>query len=101
MRCCAAIELLESPAREASAARRAQLDVFRGRAAAVVAGWRRSLDIVEIPFGDRSVGIAFDVSELEAARVDVEQLTKAHARTLDQLTTAVAIFDRRKQTGLP
>ena len=32
------IELLESPAREASAAKRAQMEVFRGRAAAVVAG---------------------------------------------------------------
>ncbi len=91
------IELLESSAREASAASRAQNEVFRGRTAAVVAGWRRSLDVIEVPQEDRSLGIAFDVSELEAARVDLQQLTRAHARTLDQLSTAVAIFDRRKR----
>ena len=38
-----------------------------------------------------------DVSELEAVRVDLQQQMIAHARTLDQLSTAVAIFDRRKQ----
>ena len=91
------IELLESPAREISAASRAHKDVFRGRSAAVLAGWRRSLDIVEVPLDEGSVGIAFDVSELEAARFDLQQTMKAHARTLDQLSTAVAIFDRRKQ----
>ena len=92
-----AIELLESPTREASAITRAQKEVFRGRSAAVLAGWRRSLDVVEVPLDAGSVGIAFDVSELEAARVDLQQTMKAHARTLDQLSTAVAIFDRRKQ----
>ena len=91
------IELLEQPTREASVQARAQMQIFRGRAAAVVAGWRRGLDVIEVPQGDRSVGMAFDVSELEAARVDLQQLAKAHARTLDQLSTAVAIFDRRKQ----
>ena len=91
------IELLESPAREAAAARRAQGDVFRERSAAVVAGYRRSLDIVEVPCEGLSVGLATDISELEALRVDLQQQMIAHARTLDQLSTAVAIFDRRKQ----
>ncbi len=91
------VELLESPAREAVAASRADLQVFRGRAAAVMAGWRSSLDVVEVPRADCSIGIAFDTSELEAARADLAQAMTAHARTLDQLATAVAIFDRRKQ----
>lgn len=91
------IELLEVPARDASAATRAQGGTYRGRAAAVVAGWRRSLDIVEVPQVHGSAGMAFDVSELEAARSDLNEMMQAHARTLDQLSTAVAIFDRRKQ----
>ena len=91
------VELLESPARESAAASRAQLQVFRGRAAAVMAGWRSSLDVVEVPREDCATGIAFDTSELEAARADLTQALTAHARTLDQLATAVAIFDRRKQ----
>jgi signal transduction histidine kinase len=91
------IELLESPTRDASVAKRDLMEIYRGRAAAVIAGWRRSIDIVEVPHQRRAIGIAFDVSDLEAARIDVQQLMKAHARTLDQLSTAVAIFDRRKQ----
>jgi signal transduction histidine kinase len=91
------IELLESPTRDASIANRARMEVYRGRAAAVLAGWRRSIDIVEAPYQKRAIGIAFDVSELEAARIDLQQMARAHARTLDQLSTAVAIFDRRKQ----
>ena len=90
-------ELLEQPSRDAATHCRAQLQTYRDRAAAVVAGYRRSLEIVEVPQDDCSVGMAFDVSELEAARVDLQQTMKAHARTLDQLSTAVAIFDRRKQ----
>lgn len=91
------IELLESPGREASAASRAQSEIYRARAAAVVAGWRSSLDVVEVPYRNSSAGIAFDVSELEATRIDLQQTIKAHGQTLDQLSTAVAIFDRRKQ----
>ena len=91
------LELLESPTREASIAKRERMQVYRGRAAAVLAGWRRSIDIVEVPYQQRASGIAFDVSDLEAARIDLQQLMTAHARTLDQLSTAVAIFDRRKQ----
>ncbi len=91
------VELLESPAREAAAHSRAQLQVFRERAAAVLAGWRSSLDVVEVPREDSAMGIAFDTSELEAVREDLRQALTAHARTLNQLTTAVVSFDRRKQ----
>ena len=90
-------ELLEPPAREAAAARRARGEVHRGQAAAVLAGWRCSLEVIEVPQEGGSAGIAFDVSQLEGARLDLQQATQAHARTLDQLSTAVAIFDRRKQ----
>ncbi len=66
-------------------------------AAAVAAGQRRLLDIVEVPVALGAAGIAADVSQLEALRADMERQTKAHAATLDQLSTAVAIFDRRKR----
>lgn len=91
------IELLESSTREASAQTRASQDIFRTRTAAVVAGYRRHLDIVEAPHEGLTAGIALDVSELEAVRAELKQMMNAHARTLDQLSTAVAIFDRRKQ----
>ncbi len=91
------LELLETSAREAANAKRAAGEIFRLRSAAVVAGYRRSLDVVEVPCGDIAAGLAMDVSELEAVRADLQQQMVAHARTLDQLSTAVAIFDRRKQ----
>jgi signal transduction histidine kinase len=87
------IELIESQAREASAASRGTGAVWRGRAQAIVAGERRMLEIVDAPAGSGSAGMAADVSELESLRSNLNQQTEAHQRTLDQLSTAVAIFD--------
>jgi signal transduction histidine kinase len=44
-----------------------------------------------------SAGMAADVSEIESMRAALDRQTQAHARTLDQLSTAVAIFDCAKQ----
>jgi signal transduction histidine kinase len=90
-------ELLERTTRDASALERAKGAIWRGRAPAVVAGGRRMLDIVDVPVELGSVGIARDVSELEDIRADLERQMQGHARTLDQLSTAVAIFDRSKR----
>src|SRR5205814_1178986 len=40
-----------------------------------------------------SAGMAIDVSEVETMRADIGRQIEAHSRTLDQLATAVAIFD--------
>ncbi len=88
------IELIERPAREAIASSRAAGKAFRGRAAVTVAGERRTFEIVEAPAETASVGMAFDLSEIETMRVALKRELEAHARTLDQLSTAVAIFDR-------
>jgi signal transduction histidine kinase len=90
-------ELLEKTTRDASAAERAKGTVWRGRAPAVVARSRRMLDIVDVPVELGSVGMARDISELEDVRADLERQMQGHARTLDQLSTAVAIFDRSKR----
>ena len=58
---------------------------------------RRMLDIVDVPVELGSVGMARDISELEDIRADLERQMQGHARTLDQLSTAVAIFDRSKR----
>ncbi|MCI0599817.1 MAG: PAS-domain containing protein, partial [Beijerinckiaceae bacterium] len=91
------IELIESQTREAAAASRGAGAVWHGRAPAVVAGQRHMLEIFDAPTGSGSAGIAADVSEIESLRATLEQQTQAHARTLDQLSTAVAIFDGAKQ----
>ncbi len=40
-----------------------------------------------------SAGLGFDLSEVEQIREELSRTLKSHAETLDQLSTAVAIFD--------
>ena len=53
------------------------------------------LNVIEVPGTDR-IGRAsrIDLAELEALRDDLRKQMDSQARTLDQLSTAVAIFDR-------
>ncbi len=91
------IELLDRPARASAAMARQTAQPWRAQVNAIVAGSRHTLDIIDVPSSAGSVGIASDLSELEAARSDLVRQMESHARTLDQLTTAVAIFDRSKR----
>ncbi|KNY23323.1 PAS domain-containing sensor histidine kinase [Methylobacterium sp. ARG-1] len=91
------IELFDRPAREAiardEAARAAGLSRSVPRLSAVMAGSRRMLDVFETTLDSGRVGIAIDVSELESVRADLQRQMNANVRTLDQLPTAVAMFD--------
>ncbi len=91
------VDLLDRAAREASLAARQASSLFRGRVPAVVAGERHTLDVLELPASIGSAGQAFDLSELEQVRADLALQAEAHTRTLDQLATAVAIFDRAQR----
>ena len=91
------VELLDAVARDAATAARGEGHVWRSRVGAVVAGARHNLDAVEVPGRNGSAGLAVDLSELEAVRDDLAKQMDSQARTLDQLSTAVAIFDRTKR----
>jgi signal transduction histidine kinase len=90
-------ELLDQQARQAAEAARASGLPWIARSSAVVAGERHVLQVVEVAAGPCTSGIAIDLSELEAAKVELQMQTVSHARTLDQLSTAVAIFDRSRR----
>ncbi|WP_298965405.1 ATP-binding protein [uncultured Methylobacterium sp.] len=90
-------ELLDRPAREEASRRRAGGACGTLRVSAVVAGERCTLDVTEVPIDTGSVGIAVDVSELESVRADLQRQMDANVRTLDQLPTAVAMFDARQR----
>src|SRR5829696_5078671 len=60
-------------------------------------GARRMLDVTESATPAGSAGIAIDISELDRVRNDLQRQMEAHARTLDQLPTAVAIFDGKQR----
>lgn len=87
------LDLLDTPTREAARRARAAGETFHTRAAAVVAGQRRMLDVIETPANGRYVGIAIDVTEVEEVRGDLQRQMAAHERTLDALQTAVVVFD--------
>jgi len=86
-------ELLSERARDEAKRQRRNGATYAARVTAVVAGQRAVLDVIERPTSGGSAGIAVDVSELEAVRADLQRQMDAHVRTLDQLPTAVAIFD--------
>ncbi len=95
------VELLDRQARDLIAREDGKRLVTGGRAAlrlsAVVAGGRRVLDVTETAVESGRVGIAVDVSELESVRADLQRQMDANVRTLDQLPTAVAMFDARQR----
>ncbi len=91
------LELLDSPSRGmVDGAHRTDL-IFLKRLPAIVAGTRRIFDVADIASRHGSAGIAVDVTAIEAAEAALRREIEFNARTLDQLTTAVAIFgpDRR------
>lgn len=98
----AGAELLDTDGRRQLAETRARGISARAKLAAVVAGERRVLDVVEVGAahgaeGLGSGGIAVDVTELERIHGALTRTIDFHARTLDQLATAVAIFGADKR----
>jgi signal transduction histidine kinase len=86
------LELLNRSAREdASRARAAGLP-YAARVPAIIAGARRSFDVLDVPTRKGSAGIGIDATEAETMRAAVQRLGEAHRRTLDELATGVAIF---------
>jgi signal transduction histidine kinase len=86
------LELLSRTAREEASRARAGGKPYLGRMPAIVAGSRRSFDVVDVPTRRGSAGIGIDATEAEAMRIELKRLGDAHRGTLDQLTTGVAIF---------
>ncbi|WP_040677394.1 sensor histidine kinase [Nitratireductor pacificus] len=87
-------EFLPTAAREEITNRhREASDVYKQSLSAVVRGERRVFAVTDYAGTSGSAGIAADISEIEAIRREHESTLQSHAETLDQLTTAVAIFD--------
>jgi signal transduction histidine kinase len=87
------LELLDSAARETIALARADGGSYGGRLRAIAAGARRTFDVLDFCIETGSVGIGIDATEVETMRVALARLADAHRRTLDQLSTGVAMFD--------
>jgi signal transduction histidine kinase len=70
---------------------------FSARLPIVVSGERRIYDVQTLKLGGGSAGIAIDASEATALRAALERMAEAHRRTLDQLSSGVAVFDAQRR----
>ncbi|MGE3264331.1 ATP-binding protein [Methylocystis sp.] len=91
------LELLDQSARSAAERARLNNNVWRERVNAVVAGERHQLDVTQAAASGAAAAIAIDRREIETVRADLERQMQSHVRTLDQLPTAVASFDRSRR----
>ncbi len=93
------LELLDTAGRKAIAQGRNAALAVDLRLPVVVGGQRMTYDVVDVASAHGEAGIAIDVSNLERIQAELRRTIDFHARTLDQLATAVAIFggDKRLQ----
>ncbi|NND48760.1 MAG: two-component sensor histidine kinase [Rhizobiales bacterium] len=71
--------------------------IARQRIHAVAQGERRAFNVIAVPSVLGDAGIAVDVTEADRLSDQLDRQVAAHARTLDQLATAVAIFGPDQQ----
>lgn len=93
------MELIDRSGLEQIETLRRSSPTVRVRLPVVSAGQRHIYDVVEVASSGGQAGIATDVTELERIQAELRRTIDFHARTLDQLATAVAIFgaDKRLQ----
>lgn len=90
-------QFLGTAARQAIATHHLSEAVFSRRVSTVVAGDRKVFAITDVASPSGSAGLASDVTEIENVSAEYERTLRNHADTLDQLNTAVAIFDDRQK----
>ena len=70
---------------------------FAKRLPVVIRGERKIFDVQAIALRSGSAGIAIDASEAASLRASLSRMADAHRRTLDQLSSAVAVFDSKQR----
>jgi len=91
------LELLESDQREGVDRALNDNSAFTARLPIVVGGERRVYDIHALKLGGGTAGIAIDAGEATALRAALVRMAEAHRRTLDQLSSGVAVFDAQRR----
>ena len=91
------LELLDSGDRTEMARALNDNAAFAARLPIVVGGERRFYDVHALTISGGSAGIAIDASEATALRDALLRMAEAHRRTLDQLSSGVAVFDGQRR----
>src|SRR6185437_10436016 len=72
-------------------------NAFNARLPIVARGERRIYDVRAVKVGGGSVGVALDASEATALSSALVRMADSHRRTLDQLSSGVAVFDGQRR----
>jgi signal transduction histidine kinase len=91
------VELLDSADRAAMERSLGARAAFAARLPIVTRGERRIYDVRAMTLGTGSAGIAIDASEADALSAALVRMAEAHRRTLDQLSSGVAVFDSQRR----
>jgi signal transduction histidine kinase len=92
------LELLDSADRTDMERSLSTTSAFNARLPIVTGGERRIYDVRAIAVaGGGNVGIAIDASEADALSAALVRMAEAHRRTLDQLSSGVAVFDGQRR----
>lgn len=91
------IDLLDSTDRDAMIAAFTRNQGFAARLPVVVGGAKRMLDVHAVRLASGSAAIAVDASEAAGSAATLTRMAEAHRRTLNQLATAVAVFDETRK----
>jgi signal transduction histidine kinase len=91
------LELLDSGHRTDMERVLGATEPFNARLPIVARGERRIYDVHAINVGGGSVGVAVDASEADALSSALVRMAEAHRRTLDQLSSGVAVFDGQRR----
>ena len=91
------IQLFDSAERGEITAGHQNSNHFSGRLPAVISGDRRMVDVVDVATENGGAGIAIDRSDIEIIKTTLSKTIASHTVMLDQLATAVAIFDSSKR----
>ena len=86
------IELLESRQRAALDPHIAKREPVTKRMPLIVGGGLKPHDVVAVPLEDTIASAAIDVTALETAQGELDRQIEAYDRTLDRVSSAVAIF---------
>ena len=87
------LELLDSDDRTRLARAINDATTFDARLPIVVGGERRIFDVHAQKVSGGSAGIAIDASEATNLHASIQRMAEAYRRTLDQLSSGVAVFD--------
>lgn len=91
------IELLEQRQREELAKALQSTPRFRRRITLVTGNERRYLNLLAVRMHDTVVAAAVDVTDVEVAQHELDRQSAAFDRTLDHVSTAIAVFNAEQR----